>query len=280
MMYKARPNSQCPIRSASIMSALALLACFSLATPAMAQPDVLQANLRDGWKLANGNQMAAFQLRLQDGWKTYWRAPGDNGIPPSFDWTGSRNVKSVQFHWPRPEVFSVGGMQTIGYSHELVLPVEIVPLDPKLPVELKAMVDLGVCSDICVPVSFRVASVLPQTGGKDETIQRALRKRPSTQKEAGVARATCDLAPNKDGMQLTAVLKMPSAGGDEVVVVETGLPGVWVSPADVARRGDALRATVDMVGPAGAAIALQRDAVRITVLGKHRAVEVLGCAAP
>ncbi|MGO4909394.1 protein-disulfide reductase DsbD domain-containing protein [Pseudorhodobacter sp. W20_MBD10_FR17] len=280
MMYKTRPNFSDLSRSARILSALAVLACFSIATPAVAQPEVLQANLREGWKLTNGNQMAAFQLQLQDGWKTYWRAPGDNGIPPSFDWSGSRNVKSVLFHWPRPKVFSVGGMQTIGYSHELVLPVEIVPQDPTLPVELKAVVDLGVCSDICVPASFNVAAILPHTIGKDETIERALRQRPSTPKEAGVARATCEIMPNKGGMQLTAVLQMPSAGGDEVVVVETGLPGVWVSPADVERRGTELRAVVDMVGPAGAAIALQRGAVRITVLGKHRAVDVLGCASP
>ncbi len=230
--------------------------------------------------MPNGNQMAAFQLTLQDGWKTYWRAPGDAGIPPSFDWSGSRNVKAVRFHWPRPKVFSVGGMQTIGYAHEVVLPVEIVPQDPSLPVELKAAVDLGVCSDICVPASFSVASVLPDAGGKDEAIERALRQRPSTSKEAGVARATCDITPNKNGVQLTAVLDMPSTGGDEVVVVESGLPGVWVSAADVARRGNQLQAVVDMVGPAGSAIAVQRSAVLITVLGKHRAVEVMGCAAP
>jgi DsbC/DsbD-like thiol-disulfide interchange protein len=270
MMYKTR----------SFLSAIGLLACFAMVGPALAQSEVLQASLRKGWKLPNGNQMAAFQLQLQDGWKTYWRAPGDNGIPPSFDWSGSRNVKSVEIHWPRPKVFSVGGMQTIGYSHELVLPVEIVPLDPKLPVELKAAVDLGVCSDICVPASFNVAAALPFAAAKDERIERALRARPSTAKEAGVASANCEILPNKGGMQLTANLQMPSTGGDEVVVVETGLPGVWVSAADVARRGGALQAVVDMVGPAGAAIALQRGALRITVLGKHRAVELQGCAAP
>lgn len=268
MMYKAP----------AFAAALSVFACLS--GPAVAQPDVLSAALREGWKLSNGNQMAAFHLVLQDGWKTYWRAPGDAGIPPSFDWSGSRNVKAVRFHWPRPKVFTVGGMQTIGYSHEVVLPVEIVPQDPTKPVELKAAVDLGVCSDICVPASFNVAAVLPHAGAKDAAIERALRQRPSTPKEAGVARATCEIAPQKGGVQLTAVLDMPSTGGDEVVVVESGLPGVWVSAADVARNGNQLRAVVDMVGPAGGAIAVQRSAVLITVLGKHRAVEVMGCAAP
>ena len=260
--------------------ALSFIACLAGGLPAVAQPEVFDANLRMGWQMQNGSQMVAFHLSLRDGWKTYWRAPGDAGIPPSFDWSGSRNVKSVQFHWPRPKVFSVGGMQTIGYSHELILPVEIVPHDPSQPVELKAAVDLGVCSDICVPASFSVAAALPRPGGPDDAIRRALRQRPSTAKEAGVSKVTCDITPQKDGMKLTAVLHLPSAGGAEVVVVETGLPGVWVSPADVTRQGKELRAEVDLVSASGGPVAVQRDAILLTVLGKHRAVEIQGCAAP
>lgn len=264
----------------SLVAALIASNCLLAAGPGFAQPEVLEARLRSGWQMQNGSQMVAFHLRLLDGWKTYWRAPGDNGIPPSFDWSGSSNVKSVRFYWPRPKVLSVGGLQTIGYSHELILPVEIVPQDPSLPVDLKAAVDLGVCSDICVPASFTVGANLPRPGTSDEAIHGALRQRPSTAKEAGVTIATCKITPQKDGLKLTAEVMMPSAGGTEVVVVETGLPDVWISPADVTRKGKALRAVVDMVGPSGGPIALQRDAILISVLGKHRAVEIQGCAAP
>jgi DsbC/DsbD-like thiol-disulfide interchange protein len=77
--------------------------------------------------MENGGHMAAVELQLAPGWKTYWRSPGDAGIPPSFDWSGSENVKSVRLHWPAPEVFEANGMQTIGYHERLVLPVEITP---------------------------------------------------------------------------------------------------------------------------------------------------------
>lgn len=256
------------------------LAALLFAGGAMAQTDVFRAQLRAGWQTERGSQMVAFHLTLLDGWKTYWRAPGDAGIPPQFDWSGSTNVKSVRFHWPRPQVFSVGGMQTVGYSHELVLPVEVIPLDASKPVGLKAAVDLGVCSDICVPASFTVTSDLPRPGAGDETIRRALRQRPATAKEAGVTSATCAIMPQKDGLRLTATVTMPSTGGDEVVVVEPGLAGVWVSPADVTRKGNQLRAEVDLVGPSGGGFALQRDSIILTVLGKHRAVEIAGCDAP
>jgi hypothetical protein len=62
--------------------------------------------------------------------------------------------------------------------------------------------------------------------------------------------------------------------------VETGIAGVWVSSADVERQGKELRAEVDMIGPSGGVFTLQRDAIVVTVLGKHRAVEIRGCAAP
>jgi DsbC/DsbD-like thiol-disulfide interchange protein len=161
-----------------------------------------------------------------------------------------------------------------------VLPVEIVPKDPSLPVTLKAAVDLGVCSDICIPASFVVMADLPRPGTSDENIHRALRQRPSTAKEAGVSKVSCEISPQKDGMRLTALLRMPSTGGQEVVVVETGIAGVWVSSADVERQGKELRAEVDMIGPSGGVFTLQRDAIVVTVLGKHRAVEIRGCAAP
>ena len=267
------------MNSKHILSALSVAACL-IAGGASAQSDILGADLRAGWQMEGGSQMVAFHLTLRDGWKTYWRAPGDAGIPPQFDWTGSRNVKSVRFHWPRPKVFSLGGMQTFGYSDELILPVEVVPIDPSQPVNLQAAVDLGVCSDICVPASFTVAAALPRPGVADEGIRRALGQRPSTAKEAGVSKVTCAISPQSDGLRLIATLTMPTTGGQEVVVVESGVAGVWVSPADVSRAGNELRAEVDLVGPSGAAFALPRDGIVMTVLGKHRAVEVTGCAAP
>ena len=88
---------------------LALLAAPALATT---QDDVLSAQLRPGWQMENGGHMAAVELQLAPGWKTYWRSPGDAGIPPTFDWSGSDNVRSVRIHWPAPLVFDANGMQT------------------------------------------------------------------------------------------------------------------------------------------------------------------------
>ena len=127
---------------------LALLAAPALATT---QDDVLAAQLRPGWQMENGGHMAAVELELAPGWKTYWRSPGDAGIPPTFDWSGSENVKSVRLHWPAPEVFEANGMQTIGYHERLVLPVEITPKDPSRPVRLSVVMALGSATKSACP---------------------------------------------------------------------------------------------------------------------------------
>lgn len=103
------------------------------ALPALAGSDwdqVVTLEVLDGGATAQGRYIGALHLRLEDGWKTYWRAPGDAGIPPQFSWQGSSNIADLSITWPTPEVFETSGYRTIGYHDELVLPVEITPKTP------------------------------------------------------------------------------------------------------------------------------------------------------
>jgi DsbC/DsbD-like thiol-disulfide interchange protein len=247
---------------------------------ANAQTDVVRGEFRSGWQTPSGTHMAALHLQLAPNWKTYWRAPGDAGIPPQFDWTGSENVGSVRFHWPAPDVFRTNGMQTVGYHNELVLPIEVTPKDPRKPVRLMASVDLGVCKDVCVPATLLLGRALSAPGQSDSTINAALKARPATGAEAGLTKITCALEPIRDGMRITARMELPSQGRAEVVIFESGIADVWVSESQVHRDGRKLTAVADMVPPSGRPFALNRSAVVLTVIGGNgRAVEVKGCPA-
>lgn len=266
-------------------STRAFCLCLLTACPAFAQgvtqSDVLQGKFRPGWQTANGTHMSALHLQLAPQWKTYWRAPGDAGIPPSFDWSGSRNVGSVRFHWPAPEVFRTNGLQTVGYHDELVLPFEVTPKDPTQPIHLQAQVDLGVCKDICMPASLMLSVDLPPQGKADSTIRDALKARPASANEAGVKAMRCEVEPIGDGLRVIAQMDLTRQGPEEVVVFEPGVPGVWVSQSDVGRDGSTLRAVAEMVPPNGQPFALDRGAMRVTVIGTGgRAVEIIGCPAP
>ena len=244
----------------------------------LSQSDILDGQLRPGWQMQSGHHLSALHLRLAPEWKTYWRAPGDAGIPPSFDWSGSENLKSVRFHWPAPEVFHTNGMQSVGYHHELVLPIEVEARDPSQPVTLRARVDLGVCKDICMPASLDLTADLMPPGQPDQTIRTALKARPATAGEAGVSGLPCKVEPIRDGLRLTDLERVLYF--ENWVVVEPGLPGVWVSEAEVERQGERLRAIVDMVPPSAEPFALVRGDIVMTVIGPAgRAVELRGCPA-
>jgi DsbC/DsbD-like thiol-disulfide interchange protein len=254
----------------------------ALTGPALAQTqdDVVSASLLSGWRMTDGHYMAALNLELAPHWKTYWRAPGEAGIPPTFDWSGSSNVKSVALHWPSPRVITLNGLQSIGYLDVLTLPVEVTPLDAGKPVNLVLDMQLGVCKDICMPAKLRLTGALPDTATRDPLIEAALRARPRTAAEAGLAAIHCELAPIDDGLHITARIGLPRQGAAETVVFETADASVWVATASASRAGTELTAATDLVPSAGAPFALDRSGVTVTILAQDHAVEIKGCPAP
>ena len=108
----------------------------------------LLAGSRSGAVLLGG---IAFQL--QAGWKTYWRTPGDSGVPPRFDFSKSENIEAVTVLWPAPLKFDDGaGGQSLGYHDQIVLPLRIVAKNTDKPVTLRADINYAVCEKLCIPV--------------------------------------------------------------------------------------------------------------------------------
>ena len=103
---------------------------------------------------------AGIEIRLDPGWKTYWRYPGDSGVPPRFTFTGSENVKNVTVKWPAPHRFSDDGGQSIGYKAHIILPLSIEPQNASKPVKLHLEIDYAVCEKLCVPAQGKVDLVV------------------------------------------------------------------------------------------------------------------------
>lgn len=239
--------------------------------------EVVQAELLHGWSTQNGTHMSAVRIRLAPGWKTYWRSPGDAGIPPSFDWRRSKNLKSVRYHWPVPDVFVDNGMRSIGYAHELVLPIELTPVNSGIDMLLKAQIEIGVCEDICIPASLRISGKISGQGSSDARIKAAINARPDTMSEAGIRDVRCQVEPIADGLRITTQIDMPRIAAKEVAIVELPDPRIWVSEPMVKREGRRLIAVADMVPPNSRPFALDRSSVRITIIGNGRAVDIRGC---
>ncbi|GIX10025.1 protein-disulfide reductase DsbD [Elioraea sp.] len=100
-------------------------------------------------------------VRLETGWKIYWRSPGSAGLPPRLDWDGSANLGQATLRWPAPQRFELFGLQSYGYAGEVVLPIEARLVEPGAPAVLGARVEYLVCREICIPGAARVALDLP-----------------------------------------------------------------------------------------------------------------------
>ncbi len=250
------------------------------AVSAVANPysDMVRAEIMPGWRMADGTLMAGLRLRLEPGWKTYWRAPGDAGIPPSFNWSKSRNVDAVDVTFPMPELFVLNGLRTLGYSREVVLPLAVTPATKGKPVRLTGKIELGICSDVCVPLHLTLRQRLTgQSTTPEPAIAAALAERPFSAREAGVGPVTCGLKPNDHGLTLTAEIPITHSKGREMVVVEPGDPMVWASESRVSRHGGTLVAETDLIHATADSFALDRSNIRFTVFGRNQAVDIVGC---
>lgn len=263
----------------SLLCATALITSATVAHAGDPVGVPVTAELIDGWQQADGTRVSAIRLTMAQGWKTYWRAPGDAGIPPDFKWNGSRNLAAVAVSWPTPKVFEQNGMGSVGYSNEVTLPLTIAAKRAGKPVEINLKMEIGVCKDICVPQTLSLKGTLNSDATTPvPAIAAALAERPYSAKEAGARNVTCAISPSEDGLKITATLTLPSAGGKEHVVIEAGRPDIWVSEAISKRSGNTLTAQAEMVSGAQGTFALDRSAIRFTVLGSSHAVDLLGCA--
>lgn len=259
---------------------LAALMPVAVSTGAQAQnlDDVIRAELRPGWRLADGSHMAALQLSLAPGWKTYWRAPGDAGIPPQFTWQAQRGTRAIDIHWPTPEVFHQSGMRSVGYEGEVVLPLRVDLGTNRGDVTLRGTIDLGICKDICLPHEVKVSITLPADATQpDPTIAAALADEPFDAADAGVGHVDCRVSLDQGAVTLRAEIKMPRGTGREETVIETADPQVWVAEPRTWWEGGRLMAETRMAHAEGEVFALDRSGVRITVLGGRMPVDIQGC---
>lgn len=168
---------------------------------------------------------------MSPGYKTYWRSPGDFGVPPRFDWSGSVNVGGLDVRWPAPERFEDGAGYSIGYVGEVVIPISVMPVDPARPVMLVLKLEYAVCDKICVPVTGEaqlwlepgVTSVVsPRLASYEARIPAPLKPGPHKDKPFIVESGLEEVASEQ---KLRLVLQVPPDGKVEDIFVEG--PGMW-----------------------------------------------------
>jgi DsbC/DsbD-like thiol-disulfide interchange protein len=149
--------------------------------------------------VAARGSLAGLEIKLAPGAITYWRDPGDAGLPPTFDFSGSINLASAEPVFPAPKRIpeSDGGV-AYGYDGEVTFPIRIVSTDASKPVVLTLAVHYAVCEKICLPAQARFSLALPiKTSSPNAGLVEAalaLAPRPETFAELGASLQPLDAA--------------------------------------------------------------------------------------
>jgi DsbC/DsbD-like thiol-disulfide interchange protein len=117
---------------------------------------------------ASGHIKGALEISLDPGWKTYWRDPGDSGVPPQMDISPSTNIKSVSLAFPAPRHHDDGYGVWAGYDRSVSIPATFAQARPGARTLIEADVFLGICETICIPLQARL-KVDPATDAGDAT---------------------------------------------------------------------------------------------------------------
>jgi DsbC/DsbD-like thiol-disulfide interchange protein len=149
-----------PMRAALGIAAILSVACTAIEVRAE-DSSPWQRDAHSAIRLLAGSRsgtvlLGGIAIQLQAGWHTYWRTPGDSGVPPRFDFSKSDNVEAVMVLFPVPHKFDDGaGGISLGYTQQVVLPLRIVAKDANKPVTLRADINYAVCEKICIPVEAK-----------------------------------------------------------------------------------------------------------------------------
>jgi DsbC/DsbD-like thiol-disulfide interchange protein len=182
----------------------------------------------------NGAQIlrAGVELKLAPGWKTYWRYPGDSGVPPRFEFDQSENVKSVTVLWPAPLRFDDSDGTTIGYKGNIVFPLRIEAKDRTRPVTLRLRLDYAVCEKICVPVDAKADLVVDgKTQANDAAVAAAERVVPKPQAlRAAAPLSVVNVAVDHAAKPARVVVEVAAPKDAAVVMFAEGPTPEWALP--------------------------------------------------
>ena len=265
------------------LAAVVLLSAFVSGAAAQAVvstgESLLEPRLLVGERRADGTREAGLELTVRQGWKTYWRNPGEAGVAPSFDWSGSDNLADVTVEWPVPEVFESFGLRTAGYSGTVVLPLRLVAEHPEEPIDLALEATFGVCREVCVLEEVELGFLIPPeaTGPAAERIAAASAARLPTGEAAGVEELSCELSGSGRDRTFRARIGFDRPLADPYVALEAPERG-WFHGTETLLKGD----TVEIVSTLSLESAntwIDRSSIAITVLDPAVAAEIRGCEA-
>jgi DsbC/DsbD-like thiol-disulfide interchange protein len=221
---------------------------------------------------------AGIEIKLAPGWHTYWRYPGDAGVPPKIDLADSVNVATADVLWPAPQRLPEAGLVAIGYDKSFVLPLRVVPRERSRPVVLRLKLDYAVCEKLCVPAQARGELALTAGSPSQDAALGAAESRVPKKHALGEGDALIIRSVRREqgAGRGRVVVDVAAPAGERVELFAEGPSAQWSLPVPTAIEGSgdgSQRFAFDLDGaPPGESY--NQLAVTLTAVSPKAAIEV------
>ena len=199
---------------------------------------------------------------------TYWRTPGEAGVPPLLKFDSSKNFGSAEIKYPAPGRFLEGGAVAFGYRERVIFPIDVKPLDPGKPMTLDIDFHFAVCENICIPAEARLKLDLrPDAKRTAEAAQIEAFAAKVPKPLEGAVTTRFNMWGVRDAKKPTWRVRFPAAAANSEVFAEG--PEGWYF--DTRPAGDALYDIILAEKPSGAVLPI--DGVVLTITNGQEAYE-------
>ncbi len=236
MNFPTRPSAMNDIHRSLCAALAACGVAMTLGAPARAaDASPWSQDIRSGVRLIAGankngeaHLRAGIEIKLLPGWKTYWRYPGDSGVPPRFDFSGSENLKVAKVFYPAPHLFTDQTGQSLGYKDGVIFPLQISPKEPGKPVTLRLKLDYAVCEKLCIPAEAHAELTVDIGGSSAEAALAAGEAR--VPKPLSAADAGLTVRRVNNGPKPLVFVELAAPDGKPVDVFVEGPTPEWALP--------------------------------------------------
>ena len=216
----------------------------------------------------------AVEIRMLPKWHTYWRYPGDAGVPPRFDWSSSENLASAAVHFPAPLRIKEAAGQVIGYKDQVLFPVTLKPADSARAIKLRLKFDFAVCEKICIPAEANLSLDIPPGEKSSPAIDAAQAALPGSDKVGSGKTLSVQSVKLARGTKPQIFVDVLAPEGQSSDLFVEGPTDDWYLPLPEKISSDGNRARyvipVDGAPPGAAPVPAS---LRLTLTGGGKAIE-------
>ena len=240
---------------------------------------LVSAKITDGWIEKDQKLIFGLKIDLNKNWKTYWRLPGNAGLKPLFTFDKSENVFAAKIMWPSPIIFGEDNLWSIGYKDSVLLPLEVTPIDTSKPIKLEIQADIGLCEDVCIPVTLNVSYfATPGQNQENYEILGAILSEPIKSDDIGFQPPQCIIKNGELIMEFNEKNVKTGIENIELFVIEVGSSVFYVNSKKAYVFDDRITVSTKNSVETELPGVISRETIKTTIIGSNQSLEFVGCS--